>query len=630
MALATAAAIAASGWAGALYLDAKYHLRKDLQALSIKKKGEKEYARVVREDKVSLFYILEETCKKRWNQEAIWSREGIYTYGELYENTLRYAQYMISEGIKPGELVAMYLTNSPQFIFVWFATMAIGAAPAFINYHLEGKGLLHCLEVCQARLIIVDEDNSCQQRINGSRTDIDAIGMKVVVLNERLKGLITSLAVERPSDEWRNGTKGDFPWTLIYTSGTTGLPKGCPFTLKRVYATCAHNITICGCMPGVDRLYNSMPLYHGTGAINSATCLLHGVSIAIATKFSVSKFWDDIYDSQSTGFVYVGETARYLVNAPIHPLERKHKLRFAYGNGLRPDVWDKFQARFNISEIGEFFNSTEGMFGLFNHDKGPFLKACVGHHGLLLRSAFHKIYIPVKIDYETGDIWRDSKTGFAERASYDEGGEMLVAIPNKQAFQGYWRATAATDKMFVTNVFREGDIYYRSGDALRRDDQGRWYFLDRLGDTFRWKSENVSTAEISSALGMFSGIAEANVYGVLLPNHDGRAGCAAIHLDSNHTGHTLDYNDLFEHLQTRLPRYAIPIFLRIVKASTHIHNFKQNKVPLRKEGVDPDLVGTEAPEGKDDVILWLPPKSDRYVPFERKDWENLNNGRARL
>lgn len=200
-----------------MYLDAKYHFRKDLEALLIKKKGEKEYARVVREDKVSLFYVLEETCKKRWNLEAIWSREGIYTYGELYENTVRYAQFMISEGIKPGELVAMYLTNSPLFIFVWFAAMTIGAAPAFINYHLEGKGLLHCLEVCQARLIIVDEDDACQQRINGSRADINAIGMKIVVLNERLKGLITSLAVERPGDEWRNGTKGDFPWTLIYT-----------------------------------------------------------------------------------------------------------------------------------------------------------------------------------------------------------------------------------------------------------------------------------------------------------------------------------------------------------------------------------------------------------------------------
>ncbi|KAH7378186.1 fatty-acyl-CoA synthase [Cadophora sp. MPI-SDFR-AT-0126] len=629
MALATTAAIATGGWAGALYLDAKYHFRKDLRALSIKKKGEREYARVVKEDRVSLFYVLEETCKKRWNQEAIWTRERTYTFGELYENTLRYAQYMISEGIKPAELVAMYLTNCPEFMFVWFAAMTIGAAPAFINYHLEGKGLLYCLEVSQARLVIIDEDNACQERLNRSQTEIEAIGMKVAVLNEGLKGHIASLAVERPGDEWRNGIKGESPWTLIYTSGTTGLPKGCPFTLRRIYAACGHNLPICGCIPGVDRLYNPMPLYHGTGGITSATSLLQGVSVALAPRFSVSKFWDDVHDSRSTGFTYVGETARYLINGPTHPLERKHKLRFAYGNGLRPEVWEKLQSRFQIPEIGEFFNSTEGMFGLFNHDKGPFLKACVGHHGLWLQSALHNVYVPVKIDHDSGDILKDPKTGFATRASYDEGGEILVAVPNKQAFQGYWRAKEATDKMFITDVFKKGDIYYRSGDALRRDDDGRWYFLDRLGDTFRWKSENVSTAEIASAMGEFSGIAEANVYGVLLPNHDGRAGCAAVHLDPNHTGPPVDYNDLLEYLRTRLPRYAIPIFLRLVKASTHIHNFKQNKVPLRKEGVDPDLVGTEGSDGKDD-ILWLSPKSNRYVPFERKDWENFKSGRAKL
>lgn len=215
--LATTAALAAGGWAAASYLDAKFHFRKDLELLLRMKKGEKEYARAVKEDKVSLFYVLEETCKKRWNEEAIWSREGVYTYGQLYENTVRFAQYMISQGIKPGELVAMYLTNSPHFMFVWFATMAIGTAPAFINYNLEGKGLLHCLEVCQSRLIIVDVDEACQRRVNDSRTEIEAKGMKIVTLDDTLKSQINSLPVDRPGDEWRNGTVGGFPWTLIYT-----------------------------------------------------------------------------------------------------------------------------------------------------------------------------------------------------------------------------------------------------------------------------------------------------------------------------------------------------------------------------------------------------------------------------
>lgn len=391
-----------------------------------------------------------------------------------------------------------------------------------------------------------------------------------------------------------------------------------------------HDMPIADGVPGVDQWYNSMPLYHGTGAISSCCCLLQGISIALGPKFSVSRFWDDIHDSGSTFFIYVGETARYLLNAPPHPRERDHKLRVAYGNGLRPDVWEKFQTRFNVPEIGEFFNSTEGMFSLFNYDRGPYLQACVGHHGYVIRKLMQNVYIPVKIDHETGDIWRDPQTGLAQRTSYDEGGEMLVAVPSKEAFQGYWRSQAATDKKFSADVFQKGDIYYRSGDALRRDPDGRWFFLDRLGDTFRWKSENVSTAEVALTIGQYPGIAEANVYGVLVPNHEGRAGCAAVHLDPNNKAATLDSSNLLKYMRARLPRYAVPVFLRIVKASTHIHNHKQNKVPLRKEGVDPKLVGTEVPEGKDDVFLWLPPKADDYVPFTSQEWQTLVSGQARL
>ncbi|EXJ80200.1 hypothetical protein A1O1_08342 [Capronia coronata CBS 617.96] len=630
MALATTAAIAAGSWAAAAYLDAKYHFREDLTTIARLKRGAREYARVAREDKVSLWYVLEDQCRKSWNIPAIWSREGTYTYGEMYEDSVRYAQWMLEEGIQPGELVGVYLTNSPHFLFIWYACLAVGAAPAFLNYNLEGKALMHCLDVCETRLLVVDQDPACQQRIEDSRADIEARGTKIAILDSNLKQKVFSKPTLRPGDECRKGTKGRFPYCLIYTSGTTGLPKGCAFTLDRVYLICGHDMPICGSVPGKDRWYNAMPLYHGTGAIMTSYCLLQGVSVAIAPRFSVSRFWNDIHDSNSSFFIYVGETARYLLNAPPHPLERQHRLRCAYGNGLRPDVWERFQTRFNIPEVGEFFNSTEGMFSLFVHDKGLFLQACVGHHGLIMRRMLHKVYIPIKIDHETGDIWRDAKTGFAHRNSYEEGGEMLVAVPGKQAFQGYWRSQAATDKKFALDVFKRGDVYYRSGDALRRDRDGRWYFLDRLGDTFRWKSENVSTAEVALTMGQFPGIAEVNVYGVLVPNHEGRAGCAAVDLDPNHTGPPVDYNELLKYTRARLPRYAVPVFLRIVKVSTHIHNHKQNKVPLRKEGVDPRLVGTEMPDGKDDVFLWLPPKGDRYVPFSPKDWQMLVSGKARI
>lgn len=377
-----------------------------------------------------------------------------------------------------------------------------------------------------------------------------------------------------------------------------------------------------------------MPLYHGTGSITTSCALLSGIGVAIPPRFSVSGFWPDIHDSGATWFIYVGETARYLLNAPPHPLERAHKLRGAYGNGLRPDIWEKFQTRFNIPEIGEFFNSSEGMFSLVNWDRGPYRAGTVGQHGIIWRRRLKDIYVPLKIDHDTGDIWRDPKTGFAKRMPYEEGGEIVVKVPSKEAFGGYWRNEAATNKKFASSVFKKGDLYYRTGDALRRTSEGKWFFMDRLGDTFRWKSENVSTAEVSECMGRYPGVAEANVYGVLVPNHEGRAGCAALHIEEATFPKTAvgtpDYDALLKYTQERLPRYAVPIFLRVVKASTHIHNHKQNKVPLRKEGVDPKLIGTEVPSGREDIFLWLPQGAKSYVPFMASDWQDLETLKAKL
>lgn len=374
-----------------------------------------------------------------------------------------------------------------------------------------------------------------------------------------------------------------------------------------------------------------MPLYHGTGIITTATALLGGVGVAIAPRFSVKNFWPDIHDSEATMFIYVGETARYLLAAPPHPLERDHKLRLAYGNGLRPDVWPKLQSRFNIPEIAEFFNSSEGVFSLIVYSRNGYFNNCVGHHGLIMRKFFQNRYIPVRVDPDTGDIYRDPTTGFAERAPYEEGGEMLVAIESKEAFGGYWKNPDATNKKFATNVFTTGDLYYRSGDALRRSPEGHWYFLDRLGDTFRWKSENVSTAEVAETMGRLQGISEANVYGVSVPGYEGRAGCAALHLsDLSVAGQDVWRKEILQQCRAQLPRYAVPVFLRIQKASSHIHNHKQNKVGLRQEGVDPDKLGSHEKDGVDDLFLWAPPGADQYVPYGRGDWEDIASGKAKL
>ncbi|KAL2837374.1 hypothetical protein BJX68DRAFT_273091 [Aspergillus pseudodeflectus] len=620
--------LVAGGWTAMAYADAKFHLTKDLADIWKSRRGRRELARVVQSERISAWYAFEEQCHKSWNRRAIWWRERSYTYGQMYQAVCQYAQWMLRQGVRPGEFVAVYLANCPEFMIIWFACVSLGAAPALLNYNLEGKALLHCLEICETRLLILGD--SVQGGIAEVRGEIEGRGIKVEVLDAVLKELVSAMPSERIPDDARQGVQAKDPFALVYTSGTTGLPKGCAFVYDRMYLMCAHDTPFVGGVPAQDQWYNSMPLYHATGGVTSALCLCQGISIALAPKFSVSRFWNDVHDSESTYFIYVGETARYLLNAPHHPLERRHKLRAVYGNGLRPDVWAKFQDRFAIPEVGEFFNSTEGMFSLINHCRGPYLQACVGHHGAMLRWLLRNMYIPVRVDYESGDIWRDPQTGFAQRTSYEEGGEMLVAVTSKEDFQGYWRSPSATAKKFCSDVFKKGDLYYRTGDALRRDADGKWHFLDRLGDTFRWKSENVSTAEVSLVLGQYPGIAEANVYGVLVPGHEGRAGCAAIDLSPGTASASLDYTDLVTYLRKRLPRYAVPVFLRLVSNSTHIHNHKQNKVPLRKEGVDPSLIGSEAAEGKDDILLWLPPGRSQYVPFSPFEWKSLVSGQAKL
>lgn len=361
-------------------------------------------------------------------------------------------------------------------------------------------------------------------------------------------------------------------------------------------------------------------------------CMLSGVSLAIGKRFSISTFWSDVRDSESTFFIFVGEAARYLLAAPPSPLDKHHRIRCMYGNGLRPDVWTKFQERFGVPEVLEFFSSTEGMLSLVNYSKGPYRANAVGHHGFIFRQMYRNIIVPVEIDTETGDIYRSPTTGFANRKSYEEGGEILIKVSDETAFPGYWKSPAATAKKFARNLFQKGDVYYRSGDALRRTDDGLWHFMDRLGDTFRWKSENVSTAEVAEKLGKFPGILEANVYGVVVPSHEGRAGCAALTLAPS-TQSTLDWKAFATFVRDGLPKYAVPVFIRVMDGDVgglSSHNHKQDKVRLRAEGIDPNLKGSKLAGGEQDRVLWITPSTAEYVPFTDDDWNKLGAGQARL
>jgi acyl-CoA synthetase (AMP-forming)/AMP-acid ligase II len=405
-------------------------------------------------------------------------------------------------------------------MFTLLATWALGTAPAMINYNLTGDALLHCLKISNSKVLVVDEDADCRQRVEECRDRIEQeLGVKIVVLESSTKASIAAVKPKRPESHYREHVNGETPVLGIYTSGTTGLPKASHFHLERIWflGDYRRRFTNQTSGPNGDVFYNCMPLYHGTGGVLAAGCMASGITLAIGRKFSTSGFWDEIRESEATAFVYVGETARYLLSAPPSPRDKDHKVRLMHGNGMRPDVWRKFQQRFGVTEVMEFFNSTEGVFTLNNYSRNDHFADAVGHHGAVFRAIFKNTYVPVKLDYETGEIWRHPKTGFAQRQPYEEGGEMLVKVVDENVFKGYWNAPEATAKKYARDVFEKGDLYYRSGDALRRTSDGKWFFMDRLGDTFRWKGENCSTTEVAECLGRFPSIKEANVYGVEVP-----------------------------------------------------------------------------------------------------------------
>lgn len=354
-----------------------------------------------------------------------------------------------------------------------------------------------------------------------------------------------------------------------------------------------------------------------------------GATICIGKKFSTKTFWQEVRASNATIIQYVGETCRYLLAAePQHNpltganLDKANSVRIAFGNGLRPDVWNKFKERFDIPIIAELYSATEGASSSFNFSRNDFSKGAIGRNGTIGGLIVGKTWAPVELDWETEAPWRDPKTGFCKRVKPGEAGEMLYKLDAKdigKGFQGYFNNKQSTESKVMRDVFVKGDAYFRTGDMISWDDQGRTFFSDRIGDTFRWKSENVSTNEVSEALGNHPAVHEANVYGVELPNHDGRAGCVAIVLAEEPSERLL--SSLAEHAQQSLPRFAVPLFLRLMKEMQMTGTNKQQKHVVRSQGVDPQKTG-------DDLLFWL--RGGTYVKFSKKDWEELNGGRVRL
>ncbi|CAC9892227.1 unnamed protein product [Aureobasidium pullulans] len=512
-----------------------------------------------------------------------------WSYKQVYETVLKFAAWLKQEhGVKKGDMVAIDYTNKTQFVCLWFALFSLGAKAAFINTNLKGKALLHCVKACKAKLLIVDP--AIEDALTDQVRQELANSVQAVVLDDVTEGRIVATAGLRVPDEERGGDKISDTAVLIFTSGTTGLPKPAVVPWKK-FLLSGRTVSNWLGVKSTDRYYTTF--------------------FASATA------------SKATMMQYIGEMCRYLLSTPPSPFDKSHTIRMAFGNGLRPDVWQKFKERFNILEIAEFYSATEAVGGSFIKSKNNFGLGAVGRAGTTLQTLMGSQTAIVKHDVETGEPYRNS-SNLCERVNPGESGEYINALdPNNisDKYVGYYGNQKASDSKILRDVFKAGDAWYRSGDLLRKDTQGRLFFVDRIGDTYRWKSENVSTNEVAEALSTSPHIEEINVYGVALPNHDGRAGCAAVMLKSAPSSQVL--KEIAAHAREKMPKFAIPLFLRVVKEFEVTGTAKYTKHGLREQGVDPGKVG-------EDGLFWLPVGAEAYTEFGKRDWDGVVGGGVKL
>jgi fatty-acyl-CoA synthase len=527
---------------------------------------------------------LEAAVDKHPQRTAITFEGKSLTYAQLDAMANRFAHWATGRGIKKGDTVALFMPNRIEYVAVWYGLSKVGVATALINSHQTGPALCHSLKISGAAHVIADGETApafeqVREEIGRKMTEWIVGGAGATAdrdLDRALKG-VSSL---RPTRETaRYGLTAKDVALYIYTSGTTGLPKAAKVTHQRVETYMRGFAGSTGSGP-LDRIYCVLPLYHATGGLCAVgAALLNGGTLVLKKKFSASQFWDDIAEHRCTMFVYIGELCRYLVNQPEHAAERT-PIKLAFGNGLRPDVWERMNARFRIGKVLEFYGSTEGNVSLFNFDGKT---GAVGRIPKYLRKRFNVKL--VRFDVETEEPERNAQ-GFCIECRPGEVGEAIGAIGEdpRTNFTGY-ADKAATEKKVLRGAFAPGDAWFRTGDLMKQDEEGYFYFVDRIGDTFRWKGENVSTGEVAERLSEIPGVKEANVYGVAVPGTDGRAGMASLV-----TGPEFDLAAFQARTEEALPPYAQPIFLRLQPEIETTGTFKYRKMDLVEDGFDPDRI----------------------------------------
>jgi len=560
-----------------------------------------------------LLSVIEELAQSRPEAAALISERETLTYRALIERSHRYARWALDQNLAKGATVCLMMPNRPDYMAVWLGITSVGGVVSLINTQLRGPSLAHCIDtVAPAHLIVgaelIEQLRSAQLL---TRPKIWSDGGRVHPRIDREIARFSAAPLEEA--ERRAVTIADRALT-IYTSGTTGLPKAANVSHRRLLQWSLWFAGLMNTGPD-DRMYDCLPMYHSVGGVVATGALLvRGGSVAIREKFSAREFWDDVVEWDCTLFQYIGELCRYLVNAPPHLRERKHRLRLACGNGLRADAWEKFQSRFAIPRILEFYAATEGNISLYN------VEGKVGAIGRVPPFLTHRFPLAlVQFDAATGAPVRDAD-GHAIRCATNEVGEAIGRIGDGGApggeFEGYSNA-ADTERKILRDVFEAGDAWYRTGDLMRLDASGFFYFVDRIGDTFRWKGENVAASEVAAALMEFPGIGDAAVYGVAVPGTEGKAGMAALAADG-----ALDLAQLRRHLASRLPPYARPLFLRLTDSIGATATFKHDKIALKRDGFDIATVR--------DKVYFDDPQRQAYVPLDAALFRRLVAGTIRL
>jgi len=573
-------------------------------------------AAIERDPALTLPVLIGRLGERFGDAPALLSADAALSFRDLAAACHRYARWGLARRLGREDTVCLVMANCPDYMAIWLGLSGIGATVALINTNLRGELLAHSLNLVAPRYLIAGA--SLGEAVRAVQPFLapgiecwvsGAGGGDLPRLDEAIAGL--------PGDVLRAG-EGHAPSLAdralcIYTSGTTGLPKAANVSHRRLMQWSHWFAGLMDVQPG-DRMYDCLPLYHSVGGVvATGATLVGGGAVVLRERFSASGFWKDVVEERCTLFQYIGELCRYLLAVPPQDEESRHVLRLACGNGLRGEVWREFQQRFRMPQILEYYAATEGNFSLYNCEGRP------GAIGRIPPFLAHRLPVAlVKLDVEAQAPARDA-AGRCMRCAPHEPGEALGQILSENGatrFEGYTDDAASAEKI-LRDVFAPGDAWYRTGDLMCQDEQGFFYFVDRVGDTFRWKGENVSTSEVGGVMASCPGVVDAVVYGVSVPGTEGRAGMAAVVAAAD-----FDLDELRRALIERLPDYARPLFLRIVGALELTGTFKLRKQELALEGYDPARVR--------DALYIDDASCAAYVPLNAEMHARLEAGKLRL